>query len=121
MYVCIYFWLHWVFDAAWLFSSLGEQGLLCSCVWDSHCSDFFCCRAWSLGAWALVLAHMRAVKPGLSSRGTWSPTHVGSSLIRDRTCVLCFGRWILYHWATREVHEYIFKLDKLGLEFRLPY
>ena len=27
----------------------------------------------------------------------------GSSQSRDRTCISCFGRWILYHWATREV------------------
>ena len=26
-----------------------------------------------------------------------------SSRSRDRTCISCFGRWILYHWATREV------------------
>ena len=28
--------------------------------------------------------------------------HVGSSWTRDRTCDCCIGRWILYHWATRE-------------------
>ena len=26
----------------------------------------------------------------------------GSSQIRDRTHISCIGRWILYHWATRE-------------------
>ena len=26
----------------------------------------------------------------------------GSSWARGRTCVSCIGRWILYHWATRE-------------------
>ena len=29
--------------------------------------------------------------------------HLGSCWIRDRTRVSCIGRWILYHWATREV------------------
>ena len=29
----------------------------------------------------------------------------GSSWLRDRTCVSCNGRWILYHWATREAHQ----------------
>ena len=24
----------------------------------------------------------------------------GSSGLRDKTCVCCIGRWILYHWAT---------------------
>ena len=28
--------------------------------------------------------------------------HVGSSRIRDQTCVPCIGRWILNHWTTRE-------------------
>ena len=26
----------------------------------------------------------------------------GSSRPRDWTCISCIGRWILYHWATRE-------------------
>ena len=26
-----------------------------------------------------------------------------SSLPRDQTCISCTGRWVLYHWATREV------------------
>ena len=29
----------------------------------------------------------------------------GSSRLRDGTCVSCIGRWILYHWATWDVHE----------------
>ena len=28
-----------------------------------------------------------------------------SSQLRDGTCVSCIGRWILYHWATREAHK----------------
>ena len=28
---------------------------------------------------------------------------MGSSRIRDRTCILCIGRQILIHWASREV------------------
>ena len=28
----------------------------------------------------------------------------GSSQPRDRTCISCLGREILYHWATREAH-----------------
>ena len=26
----------------------------------------------------------------------------GSSWPKDQTCISCTGRWILYHWATRE-------------------
>ena len=29
----------------------------------------------------------------------------GSSWPRDRTCVSCIDRWILYHWATREAQD----------------
>ena len=28
----------------------------------------------------------------------------GSSWPRERTRISCIGRWILYHWATREAH-----------------
>ena len=35
--------------------------------------------------------------------GLIAPRHVGSSWTRDRTRVLCIGRWILNHWTMREV------------------
>ena len=34
--------------------------------------------------------------------GSVAPWHVGSSQIRDWNCVSYIGRWILYHWVTRE-------------------
>ena len=37
-----------------------------------------------------------------------TPWHVGSSWIRDPTCVSSIGRWILYHWAIREAPNSIF-------------
>ena len=76
-----------------LCSSCGEQGLLPSFgAWASHCSGLSRCGVWALGTWASVVVAHRWV----SSRP------VGSSWIRDRTCVSCIGRWILYHWTTRE-------------------
>ena len=43
-YFCIFGW------AGWVFSSCGEQGLLCSWgAWVSHCGGFSYCRAWALG------------------------------------------------------------------------
>ena len=30
------------------------------------------------------------------------PSSRGYSQLRDWTCISCIGRWILYHWATRE-------------------
>ena len=41
----------------------------------------------------------RSLKEG---NGSWT---------KDQTCVSCIGRWILYHWATREA----------PLTFHLPY
>ena len=35
--------------------------------------------------------------------GLVAPWHVGSSQTRARTRVLCIGRRILSHWATKEV------------------
>ena len=42
-----------------------EQGLHFFRAWASHCSDFSCCGAQALGAWASVFAALR-----LSSCGT---------------------------------------------------
>ena len=35
----------------------------------------------------------------------------GSSLCRDWTCVSCIGRWVLYHWTTRERANISFALS----------
>ena len=47
--------------------------------------------------------------PGSRAQAQWlwlmgfvAPQHVGSSWIRDQTCVSSIGRWILYHWAPRK-------------------
>ena len=44
----------------------------------------------------------------LGSVALW---HVGSSQIRDRTCVSCIDRRILYYWATREAQDSCFYLN----------
>ena len=72
------------------FSSWDKRGLLSSCsVRASHGDGFSSCGAW-------VLEHR------LNSCGLVAPRHVESSQIRNRSHVSCIGRWILYHWATRE-------------------
>ena len=72
-----------------LFSSCGEGwGLLCSARFSSH-----------------------ALKYWLNSCGTQAELlhwHVASSQMRDRTCVLCIGRQILYHWATKKALIFFF-------------
>ena len=49
-----------------------------------------------------IAAASRAQAQQLWHTGLAPPRRVGSFLIRDRAHVSCFGRQILYHWATRE-------------------
>ena len=51
---------------------------------------------WSPGAQQLW--HRGLVAP----QHPGDPEDLGSSRIRDRTCVSCTGSWIPYHWPTRE-------------------
>ena len=93
--------------------SCHECGWPVTSTWAPHCSSFFCCAAQALG-WASVVVGVRAPRLGLpSSRaqaqslwyvggGLVAPPYVGSSWIRDQTCVSCTGRKILKPWATRE-------------------
>ena len=91
-----------------LFSSCSEWRLLSSCgVQASQCSGFSCCQAQtvghtgfsSCGMWAqqLWFPGSRAQAQQLRCMGLVAPWHVGSSQIRDQTCVSCIGKWILYH------------------------
>ena len=61
---------------SWAFSGCGELGRLS------------CCRRQAPLWWY---------------KGLVAPRHVGSSWIRDPTCVPFIGRWILNHRVTREV------------------
>ena len=68
------------------------------------------CSGFSL-QWLLLLklpgSRMQAQQ--LRRTGLVAPRHVESSLTRDRTCVPCIGRWILYHWTTSEVSNYSYR------------
>ena len=65
-----------------LFSTCGQQGLLCSCgVWAFHCGGFSCCRAWALGMQASV-----AVAHGISSCGSWALEHRFSTCSHRLNC-----------------------------------
>ena len=92
-------------------------------AWASRCCGFSCCGAWALGSagfsnystWAQQLQFLgsRAQAQQLRFSGSraqaqqlWcsatqlnsvAPQHVESSWIRNRTCVSCIGRQILYH------------------------
>ena len=114
----IHFWLWWVFVAArglsliavsrgysWLgYMAFSLRWLLLLWSTGSRCVGFSSCSSWTL-------------ERGLSSRGAWTliaPQHVESSQTRDWTHVPCIGRWILNHWATREVHGNLLIVESWG-------
>ena len=80
-------WLHWVFTAA--------RGL--SLVVASGSSSSLWCAGFSL-QWFLLLW-----STGSRCLGLVAPQHVESSQARDRTHVLCIGRWIPILWTPRDV------------------
>ena len=63
---------------------------------------FSSCRAWALGARAAELWLPGSRLNSCGAQATLSRA-CGIFPIRGGTCVSCIGRWILYHWATREV------------------
>ena len=99
-----------------LFSSSGGQGLLSTCrrvgfsLWGlllfwSMDSRVHRLQQFSTWAQQLWLPGSRAQAQQLWRTDLEAPWHAGSSWIRDQTHVSCIGRWILYHWATREALE----------------
>ena len=61
--------------------------------------------------------HMDCSPPGYTVRGISQARILecvaiffsrGSSWPRDRTFVFCTGRWVLYHWATRETPLFVY-------------
>ena len=68
------------------------------------CGGFSCCS--------------QALEHRLNSYGTGliPPQRVGSAWNRDGTRVSCIGRWILYHWATKEAPR-IFLKHSLSVQF----
>ena len=110
----IYFWLRWVFVAACGLSLVAATGATLHCAaWASHCgglsllpysgsrgTGFSSCGVQAQQLW---LAGSRAQALLLWQEGLVATWHVGSSQTRARTRVLCIGRRILNHCATKEV------------------
>ena len=117
----IYFWQCCVFIAA--------RGLSLVAVRGGYSSWW--CVGFSL-QWLLLLQSTGSRHVGFSTCGVWAqqlwctglvaPRHVGSSRTRARTHVLCIGRRILNHWATREAQSQLFLLfmPKLGKKTFFP-
>ena len=93
LHICFYL------GCAGFTAARGERGLLSDRgVQAPHCGASSCSSTWV--RWALGLS---GVVPGL---GAW--WRVESPQPRDRTLVLCIGRWILNPWSTREVFPAFF-------------
>ena len=75
------------------FSTRSEWGLLSSVV----CGDFSCC-----GAQALRCVGFSNCAAGAHCSAARSALICSSIPVRDWTHVSCIGRWVLYHWASRE-------------------
>ena len=87
--IIIYFWLFWVFKATGgLFSSCGEQGA----------TLYVRCSSFSL-RWLLLLQSRALGYSGFSNCGFWAYLLHSRGVFptKDRTHVLCIGRWILNH------------------------
>ena len=85
----LFFRLRWVFVSAQaFFSRCRQQGLL-----------FVAVRGFLIAAASLAVKHrlLSAQASVVALAASVAPPHVGSSRIRDRTCVLCVGRQVLYH------------------------
>ena len=109
----IHLWLCWVFNAVQDFLCLRRVGV----ALQLQCAGlslrwFLLLQSTGSRVYGLQqLLHVGSVVvvPGFQStgsitvvRGLAAPRHVRSSCTRDRTCVSCIGRQILYHRATRE-------------------
>ncbi len=80
----MYLWLHWVFAAAWTFSSC-TRGLLIAAASLAVDHRLQGTQALVGEAWRLGNCRSRALQHRLNSCGTWilvASGHVGSSLLR---------------------------------------
>ena len=95
--------LFYLFRLCQVFAALGlslvavSGATLCWGAWASHSGGFCCPGAQALGARALVVSCRVRGLQQLWCMGLVAPWHVESSCPRDRTCVSCLGRLLLYH------------------------
>ena len=70
------------------------------------CYSSLRCTGFSL-RWLLLLWRMgsRVWASGVVVLGLVAPRHVESSWTRDGNCVHCVGKWVLFHFVTRDVPE----------------
>ena len=90
----------------------------CVCVCVCVC---VCARAQSLSRdpmdWSLPGSSVHGSSQGSLLEWIAISFYRDSSQLRDWTCVSCIGRWVLYHWAPREVLCYLLLYS---LQWKLP-
>ena len=84
--------------------SLQCEGFSMWCLLLLKCTGFMCtgfmsCSTWTQQLWPVG---SKALAQQLWCTGLVALWHVGYSLTRSQTIVLCFARQILNHWTTRE-------------------
>ena len=99
-----FFFLMYLFVLGW-----AESLLLNRLVSSYGEPTLWWCKGFSL-QWLLLLRSTgsRATGSTVVLRRLRFSQHVESSWIKDRTCVFCIGRQILYHWTTREAQGLVF-------------
>ena len=113
-FVFIYFWLRWVFVAARGFSLVvvRKGHFLLQCTGFSFCW-LFLLQNTGFSMRGFSTCSLYDPEHGLNSCDiqAWSPRGMWKPLIKDWTCVPCIARWILIHWAMREVQCFCFCLN----------
>ena len=78
-------------------------------VWAFHCNGFSCCEGGALGWRVFNSVSWIVAVPRLESMGSVVVMHKLSCSVacgifpsQQSNHVACTGRWILYHWATRD-------------------
>ena len=109
IYLLTYFWLWCVFVAAWAFSSCSKRGPLSGCGGGF---SLWWLLLWDTGSWPRGFSSCgsQALEHRLNSCGTQASCSATCGILPDQGSnhVSCIGRWILYHYATREAPGYLF-------------
>jgi len=98
-----------------LFLVAASGGHSLVAVVASHCGGFFSLwwlLLWDTGSWPRSFSSCgsQALEHRLNSCGTQASCSATCGILPDQGSnhVSCIGRWILYHYATREAPGYLF-------------
>ena len=93
------------------FSLVAARGGYSLVARVSHCGGCSYCRAWGLGWGGFSSCSSQALEFRFVFVARGLSCSVACGIFPDQgSHVPCTGRWILYHWATREAHPMQFKI-----------